>query len=194
MNAADSPSSFAVSCPACGGWSSAVASMVGQAACCPHCAAPFLVPRHRAAGAPVASQVDRAEPPVRAVPVPPTAPPETSSQPPATAASAVAAEPEGQMPIHGPPAAAALETPGDRGQPPTFDIPDEVLAEPEPVLDMQFRVPVKTVGRGPNIVELRQLTPEERESRRRWRNVIMLLTGAAILMAIVVLFGGGRRR
>jgi hypothetical protein len=59
---------------------------------------------------------------------------------------------------------------------------------------MQFRDPVKTVGHGPNAIELRRLTPEEKDARRRRRNIVMLLTGAAILIAIAVVLGSGPRR
>jgi hypothetical protein len=60
--------------------------------------------------------------------------------------------------------------------------------------DLQFREPVKVVGQGPNAIELRRLTPEEKDARRRRRSIIMLLTGAAILIAIAVGLGTRRRR
>ena len=63
-----------------------------------------------------------------------------------------------------------------------------------PAAEMQFREPVKTVGHGANEIELRRLTPEEKDARRRRRNIVMLLTGAAILIAIAVVLGSGRRR
>jgi hypothetical protein len=69
-----------------------------------------------------------------------------------------------------------------------------VHAAPEPATEIQFRDPLKTVGRGPNTIELRRLTPEEKDARRRRRNIVMLLTGAAILIAIAVVFGSGPRR
>jgi hypothetical protein len=119
------PSLFVVACPACGGRSAATVAQVGAAACCPLCAAAFLVPHPASA--------------------PSTAPP--------------------------------------------------VQATPAPAAEMQFRDPVKMVGRGPNAIELRRLTPEEKDARRRRRNIVMLLTGAAILIAIAAVLGsGGRRR
>ena len=77
---------------------------------------------------------------------------------------------------------------------PSFEVPDHVLAPAAAAADLQFREPVKTVGRGPNAIELRRLTPEEKDARRRRRNIVMLLTGGAILIAIAVVLGPGRRR
>ena len=52
---------------------------------------------------------------------------------------------------------------------------------------------MKTVCRGAQVVELRRLTGEERDARRRRRNIVMLLTGASILIAIAVVLGTKRR-
>jgi hypothetical protein len=166
MNDLAAPSAlFVVACPACGGWSAATAAMVGESACCPQCAAAFRVPQPAVAPSP--------SPPVQAVP---------AVKVPDVIAPAVAA-------VAPPPPTAAAADPL-----PTFEIPDHVLAPPAPDAEMQFREPVKTVGHGPNAIELRRLTPEEKDARRRRRNIIMLLTGAAILIAIAVVLGSGRRR
>lgn len=161
------PSLFVVACPACGGWSAATAAMAGEAACCPQCAAAFLVPRPAAAPTP--------------------APPVTA--PAATPAPTIAPAPAPAAPVEPTPTAPAAAQPL-----PTFEVPDHVLAPAAAAADLQFREPVKTVGRGPNAIELRRLTPEEKDARRRRRNIVMLLTGGAILIAIAVVLGPGRRR
>jgi hypothetical protein len=165
------PALFVVACPACAGWSTATAAMAGEAACCPQCAAAFLVPQPAAA--------PNQAPPVHAAP--------------AIVAPAI---------VPTPGAALAAPAPVEPAQPasvvaeplPSFEIPDHGLAPQAPDAEMQFREPVKTVGHGPNAIELRRLTPEEKEARRRRRNIIMLLTGAAILIAIAVVLGFGPRR
>lgn len=158
------PSLFVVACPSCGGWSAATAAMAGESACCPQCAAMFLVPRPAMAPTsvpPVTVPAANAPPEITASPVEPT-PARPAPQP---------AEPL-----------------------PTFEMPDHVIAPVAPAADLQFREPVKTVGRGPEAIELRRLTPEEKDARRRRRNIVMLMTGAAILVAIAVVLGTGRRR
>jgi|688.fasta_scaffold58558_2 hypothetical protein len=163
------PSLFVVACPACGGRSAATVAQVGAAACCPLCAAAFLVP-HPAA-APNQAPPVHASPPadVPAVSTPAATQPAPIEQTPPTSA---AAAPQ-----------------------PNFESPEPVQATPAPAAEMQFRDPVKMVGRGPNAIELRRLTPEEKDARRRRRNIVMLLTGAAILIAIAAVLGsGGRRR
>ena len=156
------PSLFVVACPACGGWFAATAAMAGASACCPQCAAAFLVPRPTATPTPA--------PPVAATPATPApeiiaAPVEPTQRPAAT---------ESAEPL------------------PTCAVPDNELASAAPSSDLQFREPVKTVGRGSNAIALRCLTPAEKDARRRRRNIVMLLTGAAILIAIAVLLGMGR--
>lgn len=168
---AAAPTLFVVACPACAGWSTATAAMAGEAACCPQCAAAFLVPQPAAA--------PNQAPPVHTAPaiaVPDVVP---------TAVAAVAAP----APVEPAQTASVAVEPL-----PSFEIPDQVFASQAPDAEMQFREPVKTVGHGPNAIELRRLTPEEKEARRRRRNIIMLLTGAAILIAIAVVLGAGRRR
>jgi len=157
------PSLFVVACPACGGWSAATAAMAGASACCPQCAAAFRVPR------PVAT-------PTPAPPVTATA----HTPAPESIAAPVA-------PTSVPAAAESAEPP------PTLAVPDDVLASAAPAADLHFREPVKTVGRGSKAIELRRLTPAEKDARRRRRNIVMLLTGAAILIAIAVVLGAGRR-
>lgn len=156
------PSLFVVACPACGGWCAASAAMAGESACCPQCAAAFLVPR-------------------------PTATPT-----PAPAAIATAATPAPEIiaaPVEPTPAPLATESAAPL---PTFEVPEHVLPPAAPATDLQFHDPVKTVGRGPKAIELRRLTPEEKDARRRRRNIVMLLTGGAILIAIAVVLGTRR--
>jgi hypothetical protein len=158
------PSLFVVACPACGGWFAATAAMAGASACCPQCAAAFLVPRPTAAPTP--------------------APPVTA--PPATPAPEIIADPVEPTPV--PPATASAEPL------PPCPAPDHERAPAAAAAELQFRDPVKTVGRGSNAIALRRLTPAEKDARRRRRNIVMLLTGAAILIAIAVVLGTGRRR
>lgn len=193
--AASLPSLFVVACPACGGWCAATAAMAGASACCPQCAAAFLVPR------PTASQTPA--PPVAA---PATTPVPASTAPPVAAAvapSPVASAAPTVSPEPGPQAAPVVMTStltsthissASAELQPTFEVPDHVHTPAEPAADMQFREPVKMVGRGPNAIELRRLTPEEKDARRRRRNIVILLTGAAILIAIAVVLGTDRRR
>jgi len=58
---------------------------------------------------------------------------------------------------------------------------------------MRFREPVRTIGSGDRVIELRRLSPEEKASRRGRRNLVMLLSGLSILMVIVLLLGRKRR-
>lgn len=78
--------------------------------------------------------------------------------------------------------------------PPTFEVPDHVFAAAAPVAELQFREPPpKTIGHAGQVIELRRLTPEEKDARRRRRNLIILMTGAAILIAITLLMVTRRR-
>ena len=173
---------FVVACPACGGWAAAGGDLAGSTGCCPRCAASFLVPRPPAETS--------AAPPLRN-PVPVAVAP--AAEPPAAGAESPA--PTGiEFALPGAEAPASEAAHADL-PPPTFEVPDHVLAGVEAAADLQFREPVRTVGHGANVVELRRLSPEEKDARRRRRNVIMLLTGAAVLIAIVFFCGGlgGRR-
>lgn len=159
------PSLFVVACPACGGWCAASAAMAGASACCPQCAAAFLVPRPTATLTPAPAVTATAVTPAPAIIAAPVEP-----APPAT---------ESAEPL------------------PPCEVPDNELAAAAPAAaidDLQFREPVRTVGRGANAIALRRLTPEEKDARRRRRNIVMLLTGAAILIAIAVVLGPRRRR
>ncbi len=55
--------------------------------------------------------------------------------------------------------------------------------------DLDLREPVRTIRQGDTVIELRRLTPEERQARRFRRNVMMVVIGVSILLAIVVTFG-----
>ena len=55
--------------------------------------------------------------------------------------------------------------------------------------DLDFREPVRTVRRGDTVIEIRRLTPEERQARRFRRNLMMIVIGVSILLAIVLIFG-----
>lgn len=58
---------------------------------------------------------------------------------------------------------------------------------------LAFREPVKTIRDGDTEIELRQLTPEERRSRRTRRNLLLLVVGATLLVALATLLGRGNR-
>jgi hypothetical protein len=63
--------------------------------------------------------------------------------------------------------------------------------------ELAFSEPVRTIRHGDSVIEIRRLTPEERQARRFRRNVLMIVVGVSILLAVVILLGvggGGRRR
>ncbi len=63
--------------------------------------------------------------------------------------------------------------------------------------ELAFSEPVRTIRHGTTVIEIRRLTPEERQARRFRRNVLMIVVGVSILLAVVILLGvggGGRRR
>jgi len=63
--------------------------------------------------------------------------------------------------------------------------------------ELAFSEPVRTIRHGDSLIEIRRLTPEERQARRFRRNVLMIVVGVSILLAVVILLGvggGGRRR
>lgn len=195
-------SSFVVACPACGGWIAVTAGMAGTAACCPLCAAAFQVPAPSAA-VPSPAHVAVPEPaaPVVAASTPRHEASASTTPPPGMATSTVGEPVEAKVSPPIAPAIGRQPPPPAASEPPsTFDIPEDVLAATghgvEPGAGLQFHEPAaKIVGHGANAIELRRLTPEEKDARRRRRNVLVLLTGAAILIAITLLLGnGGRRR
>lgn len=55
--------------------------------------------------------------------------------------------------------------------------------------ELAFKEPVRTVQRGRKVIELRRLSPKEREARRFRRNLMMVVVGVSILLVIVLLFG-----
>ena len=63
--------------------------------------------------------------------------------------------------------------------------------------ELAFSEPVRMIRHGDSLIEIRRLTPEERQARRFRRNVLMIVVGVSILLAVVILLGvggGGRRR
>lgn len=178
---------FAVACPACGGRSAATAGMAGQPACCPQCAATFLVPELPASSVPTPAPSDLAPVVVDVAPATADLAPVVAAPTP-IAATAPAEPGRGtggtQSPAEDSPPAAAAFTPVPAADlDPASDLPAGVAAE------VRFQEPpAKVVGRGRHAVELRRLSPEEKEIRRRRRNILLLLTGAAILIAIALLF------
>ncbi len=127
----------------------------------------------------------------------PAAAPDTGMAPPPHPVPLAAAPPE---PAPAPAPAVPITVPATLAAdpPPTFEVPDHLLTAAAPVAELQFQEPPpKTIGHGGQVIELRRLTPEEKDARRRRRNLIILLTGAAILIAITLLMATrhrGRRR
>jgi hypothetical protein len=162
---------FVVACPGCHGAIAATAALAGAAACCPLCAAAFVVP----------------------VPEPPAAPVPAAEPPSARPAAA-----ERSAPIVAPVTDAGPSGPVDWTETPDSNLSDGLVSQPEPQpepdREMTFREPVRTVGSGANVIELRRLSPEEKDARRRRRNILMLLTGGAILVLFVLLFNTRRRK
>lgn len=169
------PRLFIVACPSCGGWAAVGDDLVGRAACCPTCAAAFLVPTPAAACEPN-KPVATPEPPWKVASAPPTG---GSTQ------AAVATEPAWE-----PAPPTLMPVPAGPDDPPLFELPETPFPADEVPTELQFHEPVaRVVGHGPHAIELRRLTPEERDRRRRRRNIVMLLAGAAILIAIAVGLG-----
>ena len=175
---------FVVACPVCHGQVAATGGICGRDACCPLCANLFRVPFPPAA---VAARSELAGPTSAAGPanlgedwggvieklVPPRRQPAAGDRP--------AADPDRFAPPDtGPvaPAAAATDKPVPAvGGPP--------LAPPAD--DLVFKEPVRTVQIGGESIEIRRLSPEERQARRMRRNLVMIVVGVAILLAIVAL-------
>lgn len=86
----------------------------------------------------------------------------------------------------------AAPTPDELSEPPA---PPEGVPYLGPTLvapadqELEFREPVRTVRHGDTVVEIRRLTPEERQARRFRRNLMMIVIGVSILLAIVLIFG-----
>jgi len=53
--------------------------------------------------------------------------------------------------------------------------------------ELRFQEPVRTVRHGNTVIEIRRLTPEERQARRLRRNLMMIVVGVSILLLIVLL-------
>lgn len=118
---------------------------------------------------------------------------------------------ETPQPFAGEPAApepaGGAEAPGREEIPDPFPTLAAGAAAPAPVVDttgfprtepaaldpnaseLVFHEPVRTIRQQGAVVELRRLTPEERQRRRFRRNLMMIVVGVSILMLIVLLFG-----
>ena len=181
---------FAVACPGCHGALAVTISLAGSAVCCPLCACGFLVPdpRQPQPTAPPRKEKDRrsrdrhrqetpggpARSTVRDLDIPSDAPVSTAAlqAPPAPVPGGMAD------------AAAAAEDPA-------------VAAASPDAASYRFREAGPTViGTGADAIELRRLSPEEKQARRIRRNLIMLLSGSAVLIVIALIFGrsSGKRR
>ena len=158
---------LALACPTCFGAMAVGTDLLGQAAECPLCGCGFRVPLTGVADTP---------------------------SPPAMAASAAspATEPPARQ-RHELREATPNPPPPKPASPPSKENAfDEPPTRAAPVKELQFQDPVRTVGSGDQVIELRRLTPEEKAVRRARRNLIMMLTGVSILMAIVFSLGTKR--
>ena len=177
MNFQAPPSSFrpnklqpdpllAVACPTCFGAIAVSADLRGESAECPLCGGGFRVPLPYASIQPSPASAP-AQHVKRRRKSKPDAQPLTS--------------PTDRQPA--PDSASDSVPPGEPPQPAANDDADA----------MRFREPVRTIGSGDRVIELRRLSPEEKASRRGRRNLVMLLSGLSILMVIVLLLGRKRR-
>lgn len=199
---------FAVACPGCRGELAVTTDMAGGEACCPTCAAPFTVPEPRIAD-PV---VPRAVPPAETRAAPSY---ETPAPAPTASNAAAAATPEPVPAADAPSgdaapglvafeplepgaatataAAAPAAEPASSPPGPAELIPDAAsttTAAPEaPRGELEFREPVRSITVGDATIELRRLSPEEKQARRTRRNLLILVVGAAILFALVLALG-----
>ena len=159
---------LSVACPTCFGAIAVGAELLGQAAECPLCGHGFRVP--------LPGIVDVPWQPASAGP----------------AAGSPSAEPS---PRRRKRRRETAPTPPPH-EPAGHSGPEDSSAEPQPraasETELQFQEPVRTVGRGDQMITLRRLTPEEKAVRRARRNLIMMMTGLSILMAIVLLLGTRR--
>lgn len=193
--------------PLSGDWGTVIEQLAPQARTAPAAepaAEPAPVPDFTFA----AELVETAAEPAPVEPeTPAAAMPGGASEP--EARPSVAAEPP--QPFTG--EAAALEPPGAAEPPGPEEISDLFAtlsagdAAPAPVVDttgfprtepaaldpsateLVFHEPVRTIRQQGAVIELRRLTPEERQSRRFRRNLMMIVVGVSILMLIVLLFG-----
>lgn len=188
---ADTP--FAVACPGCHGALAVTLGLANTAACCPLCACGFLVPDPRQpqqAAAPTKRRESRQRASRDAVEQRPGASRrdlEIPSQQPAADSTA-------------PPSAATFSAPAapaDVGAAAAVPTGGMLPGSPTAAGEYQFReAGPAIVGSGADAIELRRLSPEEKQARRVRRNLIMLFVGAAILIVFTFLFGraSGKRR
>jgi hypothetical protein len=160
---------LALACPTCFGAIAVGSDLLGQAAECPLCQCGFRVP--------LTSVADTTPQPAVAA----------SATSPATEPPARPRQQHREPRPHAPPPKTAAPPSKENA----FDEPPPQAA---PVKELQFQEPVRTVGSGAQVVELRRLTPEEKAVRRARRNLIMMLTGVSILMAIVFSLGTKRSK
>ncbi len=185
---ADTP--FAVACPGCHGALAVTLGLANTAACCPLCACGFLVPDPRQpqqAAAPTKRRESRQRASRDAVEQRPGASRrdlEIPSQQPAADSTA-------------PPSTATFSAPADVGAAAAVPTGGMLPGSPTAAGEYQFReAGPAIVGSGADAIELRRLSPEEKQARRVRRNLIMLFVGAAILIVFTFLFGraSGKRR
>jgi len=189
MNFQAPPSSFgpkqlqpdpllAVACPTCFGAIAVSADLQGESAECPLCGSGFRVPLPYASTqpSPASAPAQRVKRRRKSKPdaQPLTSPADRQPAPDSSSHS---------VPLGEPPQPAVL---ADADADTDTDTDTEAEA-------MRFREPVRTIGSGDRVIELRRLSPEEKASRRGRRNLVMLLSGLSILMVIVLLLGRERR-
>lgn len=204
-----------VECPGCRTHVAVPPPLVGRAAGCPACRTMFRVPTPDRESPPATVSPDRpkrkrrrpvaAAPTTDAASAAPTEPaPAPREEPPRHDAPVVFTEPPPPR-SRGRHGTAADATGGDAPVDHSADraaAPDSPAAfgvgtgRPDAASDsgaLAFREPVKTIRAGDAEIELRQLTPEERRTRRARRNLVLLVVGATLLVALATLLGRGGR-
>lgn len=180
---------FAVACPNCHEELAVTTDMAEGEARCPVCSAPFTVPEPRTAEPAVPRAVAPSPLPVEPAAAP-SAPPFGAGEPAPT--PTVAAEPLEPVAAAHAPAVALSEDAAPSSAVPADPAPEGAAATitPEaPRGELEFREPVASITVGDTTLELRRLSPEEKQARRTRRNLLMLVVGAAILFALVLFLG-----
>lgn len=181
---------FAVACPGCHGALAVTISLAGSAVCCPLCACGFLVPdpRQPQPTAPSRKKKDRRS--------------RDHARQETPGGSARSTVRDLDIPSDTPVSASMLQappapSPGDTADAATAAHEPAVAAASADAASYRFRESGPTViGTGADAIELRRLSPEEKQARRVRRNLIMLLSGSAILIVLALIFGrsAGKRR
>lgn len=207
-------------CPHCSGMFQVDSSMAGQHVACPHCRGVVALPPSAGSPSSPPQPPNAQQQPTRPATVPqPAARPQPAAQPPGRAVRVAAPRsPAGPLPIdpsgsparplavpmsprapvtgpQRPPArplarsqAAGSASGGQPAQDRRGTAP--ILAQPAGPLGL--REPIKTAGRGDEVVELRTRSPQERAQRRLKKNLILWGLGLILIgitLAVLLTIG-----